>query len=562
MSRKDAWPQEQIDALFAVFDSIGPKELNVLMRPGARFGNFMEQACMGVFGEVEPKLLTRVRSRVSRIKRDFLDYLILLRDKERDPSVADEEYSRKLALLYQRLPKSLIGLHVTFDVKEDVSDYEEADEKRGKVKSKKDTPPAAAVSSVTKPKPLFRVPVDKSKKGDKRTSPEEEPAPVTGKYKLDGYGGGATVEKVGGSNVVKDAIVDESIHIGEDDILSGPRNQISAQEALKREQAEALKAFKEREERLRLRREGSEGRTSLFGGSDVEVSEENSDKKSNSDKKADSDKKQKTTEKTSSSQKSSTADKETLEKALVKEGEGGAENEKFFKAIYSRKANREARQEALKLMHSGDSDEEMFPLGHGEMSSLPTSTPKRLKRHHNSTQEHSSPTKRNSSLSQRLSVGLDDDESDNDFLLNTSEPKRATSRGQSLQKLPAPIQPTTTAQEPPKRKRGRPRKDAVPATAIFGAAAPTNASTAASTAPPKTRVSMSNANSSNFHVNSNANSDAMSSNHLPQYLDGMQQFLSSVERLYVLADGDATMRKALAQLVVATTEKIERSTMG
>lgn len=68
---------------------------------------------------------------------------------------------------------------------------------------------------------------------------------------------------------------DKSIQIGEEDILSGPKNQVSAAEALRREEAEAAKVQREREERLRLRRESSEAR-SLF---ETEEHDQNSDTK-------------------------------------------------------------------------------------------------------------------------------------------------------------------------------------------------------------------------------------------------------------------------------------------
>lgn len=615
MSRKDAWPTEQIDALFAVFDSVGPKELNEKMRPGARFGDFMEQACMGVFGQVEPRLMTRVRSRVARIKRDFLDYLILLREKERDPSVADEEYSKKLALLYQRLPKSLIGLQVTFDLKEDAVDSEEDVLKP----TRSSTPP------VTKPKPLFRVPVDKTKVRDNKIPAHDDRVPLdtlTTKYKLDGYGGGATVEKMSENGPTSTGSApDKSIQIGEEDILSGPKNQVSAAEALRREEAEAAKVQREREERLRLRRESSEAR-SLF---ETEEHDQNSDTKT-------SEKSEKSETPVSKSESRSLlrkkrrlvvteAKSKNLEMALSDEYEDPifalAEKKTQLKETASetpasppvgsrnvgveleqtRSQSKDQPDSTSKTMdrqyrppkvHRSDSDSDSDIGSRAELFSLPTSTPKAAKRH-SFVQERPSPTKRNSSRLQRSSVRLDD-EVDDDLMSRSDRRSRSVQvsdlePGQGdLVELQHPVTgrvsvdadqmyqltlpggtSTTVPTEAPKRKRGRPRKDVytMDDDALFPPSVGSSRTSATDSRPAKkkTQVSMSSANErrSSIMTSTPHPDTSMSSNYLPQYLESMQQFLRSVERLYILADGDTAMRRALAQLVQATTEKIERS---
>ncbi|KAG5359376.1 hypothetical protein CJU90_4120 [Yarrowia sp. C11] len=509
MSRKDAWQPEQIDALFAVFDSVSPKELNEKMRPGARVGDFMEQACMAVFGQVESKLMTRVRSRVARIKRDFLDYLLLLRDKERNPSLNEgEEYSKKLALLYQRLPRSLIGLEVTFDLKE--GEYESGDE----VAKKNPTPP------VIKPKPIFRVPVDKAKIGDQRTPPKDDEVPLDtlkNKYKLDGYGGGATVEKVSeNAPPTTTSIPDKSIHIGEDDILSGPKNQRSAEEGLRREELEASKE-KELRRRIQNARKRYPAAMSLFDSEDGD---------------------------------------DDLDLRLREKKPAASTKPQPLVAAVPKPPNR--RSLPGPSFDGSDSDPDFG--SHVEMLSLASSTPKAPKRY--GSVHESSPIKRSRS-SQVLNLSSDDD--DPIFvLLNQS---RQSAPGTVSMSIGASSQnqshhPFSGPSDSPKRKRGRPRKDASAATT---AAPSVNFSMKG---PPKKKLSppftVANATSSgqSFAASQSSAPASVESKHLPQYFEAMDKFLQSVERLYILADGDAGMKQALSKLVQATTEKIEKSVAG
>lgn len=609
MSKKESWTTEQIDALFAVFDKVSPGELNVIMQPGARFGNIMEQACEAVFGVVDSKNMSRVRSRVSRVKRDFFDYLKLIKDKEKDPSLSeDEEYSKKLTSIYRRLPKSLVGLEVTFDLKElaDDGDEEVTNEKpkgkdKGKGKDKKDSVPPEA-----RPKALFRVnPVE-----DDRSSPIDEGEIITGKYKIDGYGSGATVEKMGeigvsgasGASGAADLPADETMHIGEYDLLAEPKskNQVSALVARRREQAAAAKALKEREERLRLRKEGLEGgKASLFDASGVEgfdrggegvegvgevVKEAASSGKASSKtpKKTDKSEPKKRVSKKSSNKQSPPADTTNyFHQFLIDK-----RPDKGFSKVRPPRPKEYSRITSSSQFHSSDDEDDLV---FHSASTLPTSTPKALKRHHQSStanQEHSSPTKRNSSHSQRLSVGLDDEvDFSDDTLTGALTGARDQSRDNSNSEFPEVQEPQSReyelpeVQEPPKKKRGRPKRDESRTASTTATKAVTKAATKAASAETKTATvtkpaaatktattptsstakEVPTASKSNTSL---SNTSTVTSHHLPQYLDGMQQFLSSVERLYVLADGDPTMRKALAKLVTATTEKIERSMDG
>ncbi|KAG5355903.1 hypothetical protein CJU89_5617 [Yarrowia sp. B02] len=603
MSRKDAWTAAQIAALFAEFDKIEPNELNEKLRPKARLGTFVEDATVAVFGSSEPKMVSRMRSRVARIKRDFLDYLLLLKEKERNPSVAGEEYSSKLALLYQRLPKSLIGLEVTFDVEDDLDDKEAKDE-------------------VKKPrsKALFRVDAAKDKD---RSSPDTD-VPIdtlTGTIRLENYGNGVTVEKMP-TNADAESAKDKSIQISEKDILSGPKNQVSAEEARRREETEAAKLEQDREYSQGLRKELLETKSTLFSNEDSKESPEEPESLSEEPlpKEPESEKPlpkepvseepmSKKAEKPEASKKAKKIDVkpaveldepranptvEPVPEVRPALSEQLSANAKLTAALKKLKRVPKRNRKYMPLdMSSDDSDLDISMRS--EMYSLPTSTPKRLKRSGESI-ENDSPTKRQSSVSQRddLTASIDSEPRERPSTRNQPSMVEAhKERARALNgvtwltsdaEADSTVVPATDAEvakpDAVKRKRGRPRKADVDVPAFFkrpetGDSDPKRDSTKNNVGdtnkkkPTKKQTSTESKTKTTNNTDvvkantSTANGDAsVSSNRLPEYFEGMQQFLASVERLYVLADGDEHMRRALADLVTATTKKIGYSMSG